>query len=235
MEDFEREEKQKKRKTIALTALPFSLIFCIWRLQMNPKAAPPPAAPAAVKHVGTTAPSPAVAGLVKRLTVATYTKDPFTPLVSFAEPNAPVKVAVTQPPVKLTEMFRGGLPMPGSMLTPLRPFEAPAVTVPEPHSAAPRVFPTVNPTAPEKPEMPYTLTGVVLGSPNVAILRHSDGSRRVARAGDMLDGTFRLVSIGEDTVTVAGDGQRFELKLGAMPESAGATDNTKKEAVVSAG
>lgn len=233
MEDFEKEEIQKKRKTLALTALPFSLVFCIWRLQMNPKAAPPPAAPAAVKHVSTTAPSPAAAGMVKRLAVATYTKDPFTPLVSFEDSTTPAKVAVSQPPVRLTEMFHGGLPMPGSTLTPLRPFEAPVVTVPQ--MVKPSTAPAASPTVPDKAEMPYTLTGVVLGSPNVAILRHSDGSRRVARAGDMLDGTFRLVAIGEDTVTIAGDGNRFELKLGALPESAGAHESTKKEAVVSAG
>lgn len=234
MEDFDREEKQKKRKMIALTALPFSLVFCIWRLQMNPKAAPPPAAPAAIKASPAKTASPAVAGLVKRLTVSTYSKDPFTPLVAFAEPGSAMKVTAA-PPVRLTEMFRGGLPMPGATLTPLRPFEAPSVSVPEAHPVATPVYPAVSPTEPDKPAMPYMLTGVVMGNPNVAILRHNDGTRRVARTGDMLDGTFRLVAIAGDTVTITGDGERFELMLGAAPEGADTPANARKDAVVTTG
>jgi hypothetical protein len=54
----------------------------------------------------------------------------------------------------------------------------------------------------------------VKGNPDVAVLRHFDGSRRIVRAGDALDGKFHLTSIQESTVVVTGDGDSKTLRIG---------------------
>lgn len=229
MDSLEREALEKKKKMIALGCLPLSVGFFVWRLQSGTSAAPPPAAPPP-PVVAKAAPAVAAAvgpvlSLEKRKVVAVPVsgKDPFTPafaLFTMEKPGAAKaeKPVITEPSPPMPGL--PNLPMPG--LKPFAPPLAPEVKTPE----------AAVPAKPAAPVVPYTLTGIVKGSPDVAILRHADGSRRIARVGDLLDRKFRLAAIEETAVRIEGAGIQKTLELGQSgfnvlaPEAAPAARNT---------
>lgn len=223
MDNLEREARERKKKVMALASLPLSVGFFVWRLQDNTSAAPPPppppdpivqkAAPEVQKAAG------AVLTLEKekqKVVVVTVSgKDPFRPAFSILPPVERPAAAPQPVKTRITELLPTRMPMP---LPPLRPFE------PEPAmptmTGIPPVRPTlepaqpIGPVEPTRPAMPYVLTGIVKGNPDIAILRHWDGSRRIARVGDGLDKTYRLTMIEESFVMVSGDGDAISLRLG---------------------
>lgn len=209
MDEFRKEEREKKQKIIAMALLPLSVGFCVWRLSSNPKAAQPKVdTPAVQQEVVTrevTAKSPLAQ--VKLVAVPAVARDPFVPAIAVENQNQAPKPVETA--VNITEKPMPMLRLPNITSEPpptLNTFPAIRPTIIDPPDA-----PSVEPA---EPVMPYVLTGVVQGDPDVAILRHTDGSRRVVRSGDALDPSYRMVSIAETTVIVAGNGDTFQLKLG---------------------
>jgi hypothetical protein len=120
------------------------------------------------------------------------------------------KVTATETPVRLA----GLPPLPAPGLNSFGPPPAPVVKTPEVSA----------PVKPAAPVVPYMLTGIVKGRPDVAILRHADGSRRIARVGDMLDRKFRLAAIEETAVRIEGAGIEKTLELGQAGFSLTAPD-----------
>lgn len=67
---------------------------------------------------------------------------------------------------------------------------------------------------PEQPEKPsLTLTGIVNGKPNVAILRQDD-QRYFVKVGDTVGGNYRVQSIGSQQVVLSGQQGKVILKMG---------------------
>jgi hypothetical protein len=223
MDNLEREALERKKKMIALGCLPLSVGFFVWRLQGSSNAAPPPPPPppsVTAKAAPTVA---AAAGPVLKLekgkivAVPTGGRDPFKPAFATTPPkNAgtarkPVTAAPAfEPPTRIATLP----PLPDAGL---RPFGAP----PAPAVGAP---PSVVP-APAAPVVPYMLTGIVKGFPDIAILRHADGSRRIARVGDLLDQKYRLAAIDVTSVRIEGAGIKKTLELGEAGFTLAPQDN----------
>ncbi|HEY3267773.1 MAG TPA: hypothetical protein VGM37_12655 [Armatimonadota bacterium] len=213
MDSLEREAQERKKKAIALASLPLCLGFFVWRLQSTTKAAPPPKAPP-LPVVAKAAPAVAAAlGPIATLqktrivSVPVGDRDPFAAAFRLTIPAAKPPMSVKP----ITTGIRPGSFM-GAPLPVLRPFGTP-----QPPSVQPNPSPTLSPAGPAEPAipvMPFTLTGVVKGFPDVAILRHVDGTRRIARVGDRLDNRYRLASIGENSVVLEGGDGLTTLQLG---------------------
>ncbi|HEY3411484.1 MAG TPA: hypothetical protein VGM51_00355 [Armatimonadota bacterium] len=217
MDSLERETRERKKKMIALASLPLCLGFFLWRIQTTTVAAPPPKAPPA-PVVAQAAPAVAAAvGPVMSLEkqriveVPLGDRDPFVQTVKLAETGAPSAspAGTTSKPVLVTEL-PNMTPLP-TVNPMLHSFGTPTpVTAPSPLVTKPG---TLVAAAPVAPPMPYVLSGVVQGNPDVAVLKHFDGSRRIARVGDILDPKFRLVAIQETTVVLEGGGEKKTLRL----------------------
>jgi len=71
------------------------------------------------------------------------------------------------------------------------------------------------PAAPSAPSAPsWTVTGVLQSSgEDIAILRNGD-ERRIVRAGDMVDGEFRIVDVTRQHVILRHGANRYTLPLG---------------------
>jgi hypothetical protein len=220
MDSLEREAKERKKKMIALASLPLCMGFFVWRVQTTTVAAPPPKAPPPPVVAQA---APAVAAAVgpilslerqRVVEVPLGEKDPFIQTVNLdvvtgmtapmQTPQMPVKpVMVTElPPIT---------PLPLANPT-LNTFGSPTPVTAPPALVTNPVVPVL--TTPTAPPMPYVLSGIVQGNPDVAVLRHYDGSRRIARLGDELDSKFRLVAIQESTVVLEGAGEKKTLRLG---------------------
>lgn len=222
MDSLEREALEKRKKLIALGCLPLSVGFFVWRLQGSTSAAPPPKAPPP-PVVAKAAPAVAAAAgpvlsLEKNKVVAVPVsgKDPFRPAFALISVDKTPVETTNKPVVSDTPVRMAGLP--SLPLPTLKPFGPPA----EP--AGSTVVTPIGPPKPAIPVVPYMLTGIVKGSPDVAILRHADGSRRIARVGDMLDGKFRLAAIEETSVRIEGAGLHKRLELGEAGFSIQAPD-----------
>lgn len=231
MDSLEREAKERKKKMIALASLPLCMGFFIWRVQTTTVAAPPPKAPpppvVAMAAPAVAAAAGPVLSLEKQriVEVPLGDKDPFIPTVNLDVSPVPVTPGpppqMTGKPVMVTELT-GISPLPPTNPT-LNSFGTPTPVTKPPADISKPVVPVV--AAPTVPPMPYVLSGIVQGNPDVAVLRHFDGSRRIARVGDELDTKFRLVAIQESTVVLEGSGEKKTLRLGG---DAPATPPVKK-------
>jgi hypothetical protein len=221
MDSLEREAKERKKKIIALGSLPLCMAFFVWRVQSTTVAAPPPKAPPPSVVVQA---APAVAAAVgpvlslekqRIVEVPLGDKDPFIAIAGLDGPVEP-------PPISTTEPIRFDMSKP-MMVTELGPTVSSLPPAnPSLNSFGPPptiVVPTTDPTpnavvTPVAPPMPYSLSGIVMGNPNVAVLKHYDGSRRIARIGETLDRKFRLITIDETSVVIEGGGESKTLRLG---------------------
>lgn len=225
MDSLEREAKERKKKFIALASLPLCMGFFVWRVQTTTSAAPPPKPPPP-PVVAQAAPAvAAAAGPVLSLErqrvveVPLGDKDPFIASIDLApataaNPASPVGPSGIPKQVLVTELGPSVSPLP-PVNPALNTFGTPP-GIPVGPSAAVNPVPAMSqtPAAPVAPPMPYVLCGIVKGNPDVAVLRHFDGSRRIVRTGDALDGRFRLESIQETAVVITGDGDSKTLRLG---------------------
>jgi len=57
------------------------------------------------------------------------------------------------------------------------------------------------------------LTGIVMGTPSIAVVRHG-GKHHLVRVGDRLDGELRVQAISRDTVTFQDGKKTYQLRLG---------------------
>lgn len=231
MDSLEREAKERKKKMIALVSLPLCMGFFVWRVQTTTVAAPPPHAPPP-PVVAMAAPAVAAAvgpilSLEKQriVEVPLGDKDPFIQAVYMVVPVAPIALrpiaGMPAKPIEISELH-GMAPLP-PVNPMLNTFGSPTPVTPQPAVVVGQGASV--PAAPVAPPMPYVLSGIVQGNPDVAVLRHFDGSRRIARVGDELDTKFRLVAIQESTVILQGAGEKKTLRLGG---DAPATPPAKK-------
>lgn len=71
--------------------------------------------------------------------------------------------------------------------------------------------------AKQEDEPKFTLTGVVRGAQNVAIIRSRDGSGRyVVRQGQIIDGRYRVLLVAGDGVVLADGNRRIYVRLGGV-------------------
>lgn len=220
MENHDREAQERKKRAIAIAFLPLSVAFFMWRLQANTTAAPPPPKPPD-PIVKKAAPRiEVVAGPIrdlersKVLVARQVGVDPFIPAFSLAVKDASAAAApppAEEPPVVTEVSLPTGLPA----LPPLKPFAPPSVIARPAEAPVKPIPPQIIAEAAQRPDMPWTLTGIVKGDPDMAILRHWDGSRRIARGGENLDKAYRLSSIEETFVVLSGGGKTATLRLGA--------------------
>lgn len=63
-------------------------------------------------------------------------------------------------------------------------------------------------------ETKFSLTGVVRGDQNVAILRTSDGGRYVVRQNESVNGRYKVLMVTDDAVVLSDGGRRIYVKLG---------------------
>jgi hypothetical protein len=212
MDNLEREALERKKKLIALGCLPLSVGFFVWRLQGSSNAAPPPPPPPPSVTARAAPTVAAAAGpvlkLEKRKIVAVPTggRDPFKPAFATAPPKSAGTVGKPAPPPAAFEPPTRLATLPPLPDAGLRPFGAPSA--PGANVQPPVVL------APAAPVVPYMLTGIVKGYPDIAILRHADGSRRIARVGDLLDQKYRLAAIDVTSVRIEGAGIKKTLELG---------------------
>ncbi|MHB9036119.1 MAG: hypothetical protein ACYC64_05590 [Armatimonadota bacterium] len=111
-----------------------------------------------------------------------------------------------------------------------RPEPAPARVVSNPNGRVPRI--ATNPFNPfaqpsersvdtrqvqvqeQVPE--FTLTGVIRGYRNVAIIRCGEGGRYVVKQGQLIDGRYKVESVSDDGATLVYKNRRIHVKLGGV-------------------
>ena len=67
----------------------------------------------------------------------------------------------------------------------------------------------------EEPFPPFVLTGIITGRTNVAIIRLGEG-RYIVREGQLISGTYEVVSVSQEGVLLSRDGRSVFLKLGGQ-------------------
>ena len=70
--------------------------------------------------------------------------------------------------------------------------------------------------AEEEKDPEYTLTGVVRGGRNVAIIRSKDSGRHVVTQGQLIDGRYRVLNVTDDSATLIYKNRRIHVKLGGV-------------------
>ncbi len=174
-----------RRKEVLLLALALvALGLALYTFRGKPASAPPPAAPAA--------PEPA---RVAKLDTA----------------QAPDSAEQGQQQAG-TETPDAGLDAGAAQRNPFStPEAAPAPTAPGPVPTGSK--PAVAPDMPEWADSSLTLTGIVEGKPDVAILRQGD-QRFFVKVGDPISGGYRVQSIGDQQVVLAGQQGQVILRMG---------------------
>lgn len=62
----------------------------------------------------------------------------------------------------------------------------------------------------------FSLTGVIRGEPNVAIIRVGTSERHIVAEGQVIDGRYRVLSVSDDGAVLACKDRRIHLKLGGV-------------------
>jgi hypothetical protein len=70
-----------------------------------------------------------------------------------------------------------------------------------------------------EPERQFTVTGVVRGDRNVAIMYDSTGGRHLVREGQPIGGQYRLLSVGRDGVLLSHHDKVIYVKLGGAKDA----------------
>ena len=114
--------------------------------------------------------------------------------------------------VRSAEELPVAAPSPAWAAAPLPPVAAPA-----PQPAAPPL-PAAAPPAPEIPPPPYTLIGrIVEGAEPRAVLLSSAQRTLSVKAGEVIDSTWRVLAVGEDSVTLVSLNGAVERQLVFKP------------------
>lgn len=72
------------------------------------------------------------------------------------------------------------------------------------------------PMAEQEKDPEFTLTGVVRGDRNVAIIRTQESGRHVVRQGQTIDGRYRVLTVTDDSATLIYKNRRIHVKLGGV-------------------
>ncbi len=68
----------------------------------------------------------------------------------------------------------------------------------------------------EEKDPDFTLTGIVRGVQNVAIIRVGQSGRYVVRPGQFVEGRYLVLYVTDDSATLVYKGRRIEIKLGGV-------------------
>jgi hypothetical protein len=130
-------------------------------------------------------------------------RDPFTPLAlpGAIEEDSTRRANLKPRPTNLRSMGLGKLPR--IDVKPINPFGGSGSPVSVPH-----------PPADTAQQPKFTLTGVVRGTENVAILRVGDGGRYVVKQGQMIEGHYKVILVMSDAVVLSENGRRIYVRLG---------------------
>jgi len=136
-------------------------------------------------------------------------RDPFTPVVlpgsSVMAQEPPVNVVVDKPkPVRIVTNPTAKVPR--ITTPPFNPFS----------QMSAKIDPTPQPVVVPDPDPQFTLTGVIRGDQNVAIIRMGDGGRYVVKQGQLIDGRYKVLSVYDDGATLVYKNRRIHVKLGGV-------------------
>lgn len=208
--------KPDKKQVPQLIVLGLLVLGCVGYVSfqvMTPSAAPDPKQAEAkseqTKVVVTTAsvasavPDNTAYRVFPGLSTVPSRRDPFIPqaLPGAIDLNAPTPGVKQVRPVNTQPMPFGKLPK--IDIKPLNPFGGSGASTGLPH-----------PPAAVEQEPKFTLTGVVRGTENVAIIYGGDGGRYVVRQGQMIEGRFKVLMVLSDAVVLSDKGRRIYVRLG---------------------
>jgi hypothetical protein len=143
----------------------------------------------------TSPPGPTVTAVQAVVPPAPATRDPFSPAMDVS-----TRLAAGPP-----RGIGGQVP----------PFIPPIGPIP-PIGTGPTSTQAAGPSKPvEEPFPPFVLTGIITGRTNVAIIRLGEG-RYVVREGQLISGTYEVVSVSQEGVLLSRDGRSVFLKLGGQ-------------------
>lgn len=130
-------------------------------------------------------------------------RDPFWQTVSLPSEEQPAPTPQPKPSPQPPREWTGN-----PMVSPLPPLGGSLPTGIEPTGGAPQV-----PTGPA-----YSVSGVIRGTKNAAVISDANGNQRLVREGQMLDGDARIVSVRMDRVVIRmKSGKTITLNVGGNP------------------
>lgn len=201
------ENKGQKQLIILGVLVVLFVGFVSFQFMGSKKVSAPPAPPAKAETVKKLPadPDPQANQLVSvsveypNLEQAVPRRDPFRPLSigtikAAALDNNEISnaVKITKPNSLPTPNFSNIKPLP---INPLSQEPGPSLTIVE-------------------KEQQFTLTGVIKGRKNIAILRSGEGSRIIAREGDMIDAKYKLLNVSQDSVILSSGNHVICIRLG---------------------
>jgi len=126
-----------------------------------------------------------------------------------AQAAAAVEALIRQVPPPERDPFR-------PVIAPRRAGAAAAAGTPQQPETPPTPPPSVTPGSPDLPALRGTalhVTGIVVGTPTIAVLRFGE-EHYVVREGDVLNGGLRVQTIAASTVTLRDGQNTYVLRLG---------------------
>lgn len=136
-------------------------------------------------------------------------RDPFVVPPQFDNLRNNALARTTPPPPRVASVPNVGT-LPPMPVTPM-----PSATLP-PNLESPRPSaPTQSPAA-EGQTPSIKVTGVVIGSRPVAIIRAEDGKQRIVQPGYQIEGGYTLRAISREGITIEKDGQTITLGPGGQ-------------------
>lgn len=139
-------------------------------------------------------------------------RDPFQQTAASLAPKPEPAKPQPQPQPQAPRSFRRPSANNGVALPPFSPMQGslPNVNV-NPNGAGLPNVPSLN------PEPGYTVSGVIRGSKNQAVITDSQGNQRLVTEGQSLDGDTRVVAIRDGQVVVQRKGKKETLNVGGNP------------------
>ncbi|MCE5313633.1 MAG: hypothetical protein ABFD49_01430 [Armatimonadota bacterium] len=135
-------------------------------------------------------------------------RDPFTPVGSLDQnEEKPAKVAVKTEHTRARIVSNLRARVPRIEANPFNPFSG---------SGGKSVSSGQVQVQVQEEEPLFTLTGVIRGDSNVAIIRSGEGGRYIAKQGQLIDGRYRIESVSDDGATLVYKNRRIHVKLGGV-------------------
>lgn len=139
-------------------------------------------------------------------------RDPFVVPPQFDNLRNNALARTTPPPPRVASMPNVGT-LPPMPVTPLPSTTPPLNPVPPRPS-------TSEPSPVAEGQMPsLKVTGVVIGSRPVAIIRVEEGKQRIVQPGYQIEGGYTLRAISREGITIEKDGRTITLGLGGQPHA----------------
>lgn len=216
---------QDKKQITQLIVLGVLVLLCVGYVSfkvLSPKSAPPAPINQAVKQgsepdeaakdvsSALTAVNIASTKVFPDITSVPSRRDPFTPQ---ALPMPEGTVKQLKPAVRVSEarpLQKSGFKNnnPWAKIEPVRPI--PNFS----QGDAPMMIAQSLPQ--HEPDPKFTLTGVIRGDENVAIIRVGDSGRYIVKQGQLIEGRYKVLSVSSDGAVLAHKNRRISVKLGGV-------------------